>query len=127
MKKPVLTNLAPAPIGPYSQGILAVGSFLFISGQIGLKPDGSIAGDTIESQTRQACENIKAILDESGLTFNNVVKTTVYMTDLNEFVKMNEVYSEYFGESKPARATLESPKLPKGSLIEIEAIAVLEL
>lgn len=124
MKETIFTPNAPAPIGPYSQAIRASGNFIFISGQIPLKADGSLAGDDLKSQTRQAIENIGAILKSVNLDYNNVVKTTVLMTDLSYFGEMNEVYSEYFGESKPARAAYQVCRLPKDVLIEIEAVAV---
>lgn len=124
MKDVVFSKEAPAPIGPYSQAIKAEGKFLFISGQIPFTADGKLAGDDIKSQTHQAIKNIIAILNEAGLSINNVVKTTVLMKDMNDFATMNEIYNEYFGESKPARAAYEVARLPKDVLIEIEAIAV---
>ncbi|MGB9702523.1 MAG: RidA family protein [Candidatus Kapaibacteriota bacterium] len=124
MKQKVLTKNAPAPIGPYSQGVIAEGKFLFISGQIPLTPEGNFAGNTIEEQTHQSIKNIEAILKEVGLSLKNVVKTTVLMQDLADFGKMNEVYEGYFSESKPARAAFQVARLPKDALIEIEAIAV---
>lgn len=124
MKQKILTKNAPAPIGPYSQGVVAEGKFLFVSGQIPLTPDGNMAGDTIEEQTHQSIKNIEAILKEAGLSLKNVVKTTVLMQDLADFAKMNEIYGSYFNESKPARAAFQVARLPKDALIEIEAIAV---
>jgi 2-iminobutanoate/2-iminopropanoate deaminase len=124
MKQKVLTKNAPAPIGPYSQGVIAEGKFLFISGQIPLTPEGNFAGNTIEEQTHQSIKNIEAILKEVGLSLKNVVKTTVLMQDLADFGKMNQVYESYFSESKPARAAFQVARLPKDALIEIEAIAV---
>lgn len=124
MKEIVLTSAAPSPIGPYSQGIVAEGKFLFISGQIPLTPEGNLVGNTIEEQTHQAIQNIKAILEAKGLSLENVVKTTVLMTDLSDFGKMNQIYELYFGSSKPARAAYQVARLPKDVLIEIEAIAV---
>lgn len=124
MKEKILTQNAPAPIGPYSQAIKAEGKFLFISGQIPLTPGGILAGETIEDQTHQAIKNIQGILEQAGLTFENVVKTTVLMKDMGSFGIMNEIYNQYFGESKPARAAYEVARLPKDVLIEIEAIAV---
>jgi len=125
MKKTVLSNSAPTPVGSYSQGILASGNFLFISGQIGLNADGIFAGDDIVSQTEQVCLNIKSILEAAGMSFENVVKTNVFLVNMDDFGIMNEIYSKFFNVSKPARATVVSPQLPKGALIEIEAIAVL--
>ncbi|GAB6162939.1 RidA family protein [Desulfothermus naphthae] len=126
MKRIVKTNKAPQAIGPYSQGVIA-GNFLFISGQIAIDPDKNemIAG-TIEEQAEQVLKNIGAILNEAGLTYDNVVKTTVYLTDLNDFGKMNEVYSRFFKNNPPARAAIQVSKLPKGAKIEIEAIASLK-
>ncbi|OGU61623.1 MAG: hypothetical protein A2X64_04865 [Ignavibacteria bacterium GWF2_33_9] len=125
MKQAILTSNAPAPIGPYSQAIIAEGKFLFISGQIPLTPSGELAGATIEEQTHQSIQNIEAILKEAGLTFSNVVKTTVLLKDMGTFGIMNQIYESYFGDSKPARAAYEVARLPKDVLIEIEAIAVL--
>jgi 2-iminobutanoate/2-iminopropanoate deaminase len=125
MKKQVFTENAPKPIGPYSQAVAAKGSFLFISGQIPLKPNGSMAESDIISQTRQACENIKAILAQENLTLDDVVKTTVLLKNMDDFKAMNEVYNEYFGESKPARAAYQVSKLPLDVMIEIESIAVI--
>lgn len=124
MKEKILTMNAPAPIGPYSQAIAAEGKMLFISGQIPFTPEGVLVGETIEEQTHQAIRNIGGILEEAGLTFENVVKTTVLMKDMSNFGIMNEIYNLYFGESKPARAAYEVARLPKDVLIEIEAIAV---
>lgn len=124
MKNKILTTNAPAPIGPYSQGIIAEGKFLFISGQIPLTPEGNLVGETIEEQTHQALKNILGILSEAGLNFNNVVKTTVLLKDMDSFATMNKIYEEYLSESKPARAAYEVARLPKDVLIEIEAIAV---
>jgi 2-iminobutanoate/2-iminopropanoate deaminase len=124
MKEKVLTKNAPAPIGPYSQAIIAEGKYLFISGQIPFTPEGILAGDTIEEQTHQSIRNIQGILAEAGLTFENVVKTTVLLKDMGTFLQMNQIYESYFGESKPARAAYEVARLPKDVLIEIEAIAV---
>lgn len=125
MKEIVQTEFAPQPIGPYSQGVVAEGKFLFVSGQIPLKPDGTLAGEDIVSQTRQSILNIKAIIESVGATLENVVKTTVLLSDMNNFAQMNEVYNEFFGKSKPARATYQVTRLPKDALIEIEAIVVL--
>ena len=126
MKRIVKTNKAPQAIGPYSQGVIA-GNFLFISGQIAIDPDkNEMISGTIEEQAEQVLNNIGAILNEAGLTYDNVVKTTVYLTDLNDFGKMNEVYSRFFKNNPPARAAIQVSKLPKGAKIEIEAIASLK-
>jgi 2-iminobutanoate/2-iminopropanoate deaminase len=124
MKEIIFSENAPQPIGPYSQAIKATGSFIFVSEQIPLKPDGKLAGEDIETQTRQAIENIKAILESSGANLMNVVRTTVFMKDLSDFQKMNAIYNEYFGESKPARTAVEVCRIPKDVLIGIDAIAV---
>lgn len=124
-KEIINTSNAPSAIGPYSQGVKA-GNMLFISGQIPVNPISNEIPKTIEEQTKQSLENVKAILKEAGATLDSVVKTTVFLTDLNDFVKMNEVYATYFdGEIKPARAAIEVSRLPKDVKIEIEAIAII--
>ncbi|MFR5264339.1 RidA family protein [Clostridium sp.] len=124
-KEIINTSNAPSAIGPYSQGVKA-GNMLFISGQIPVNPISNEIPKTIEEQTKQSLENVKAILKEAGATLDSVVKTTVFLTDLNDFVKMNEVYATYFdGEIKPARAAIEVARLPKDVKIEIEAIAII--
>ncbi|OGU40296.1 MAG: hypothetical protein A2X61_10780 [Ignavibacteria bacterium GWB2_35_12] len=125
MKKIIYTENAPSPIGPYSQAVAAQGELLFISGQIPFKPDGTLAGDDIVTQTEQAIKNIVAILESVNLSINNVVKTTVLLADMNHFAQMNKIYNKYFSESKPARAAYQVSRLPKDVLIEIEAVAVL--
>lgn len=124
MKSTLYTPSAPAPIGPYSQGIKATGSLLFLSGQIALLPDGSLLSGDVQAQTRQVITNISALLTEAGCTSDNVVKTTVFLKDMNDFAAMNAVYAEYFGDSKPARSTVEVSRLPKDVIVEIEVIAV---
>ncbi len=124
MKSTLYTPSAPAPIGPYSQGIKATGSLLFLSGQIALLPDGTLLSGDVQAQTRQVITNISALLTEAGCTAENVVKTTVFLKDMNDFAAMNAVYAEYFGESKPARSTVEVSRLPKDVIVEIEVIAV---
>lgn len=122
MKKKIATNKAPAAVGPYSQAVNLNGT-VFVSGQIPVNPaDGSIPAG-IELQTRQALDNIGAIINEAGLTFNDIVKTTVLLADLADFAAMNAVYAEYFPQDKPARACYQVVALPKGALVEIEAIA----
>ncbi len=117
------TDKAPKAIGPYSQAV-KYENFLFVSGQIALDPKtGELVGSTVEEQTRQVMENIKAILEEAELNFNHVVKTTIYLKYISDFDKVNRVYGEYFPEHKPARATVEVSNLPKGALVEIEVIA----
>ena len=124
MRKEILSAKAPAPIGPYSQAVMAEGKMIFVSGQIPFTAEGVVAGDDIKTQTRQSLENIKAILEEAGSCMDNVVKTTVLMKNMSEFVPMNEVYAEYFTNNKPARAAYEVARLPKDVLVEIEAIAL---
>lgn len=124
MKELILTENAPAPIGPYSQAVKASGDFIFVSGQIPFTPDGTLVGDDIVSQTHQAIKNIQAILESSGSSLDKVVKTTVLMLDMNDFGTMNEIYNQYFAESKPARAAYQVVRLPKDVKIEIEAIAL---
>ena len=126
MKKIIATPAAPAAIGPYSQAILANGT-LYISGQIPVDPsDGSIP-EGIEAQTRRSMENIGAILREAGLDFNDVVKTTVLLQDLGHFAQMNAVYGQYFPSTKPARVCCQVAALPKGVLVEIDAVVVGEI
>lgn len=124
MKELILTENAPSPIGPYSQAVKASGDFIFVSGQIPFTPDGTLVGDDIVSQTHQAIKNIQAILESSGSSLDKVVKTTVLMLDMNDFGTMNEIYNQYFAESKPARAAYQVVRLPKDVKIEIEAIAL---
>jgi 2-iminobutanoate/2-iminopropanoate deaminase len=122
----VKTPSAPAAIGPYSQGIVA-GGFLFVSGQIPLDPaTGEMIQGDITHQVRRVLENLKAILMAGGAGMDRVVRTTVYLLDLGEFPKMNEVYREYFGTNPPARSTVGVAALPKGALVEIDAIARVE-
>jgi len=125
MKTIINSNLAPAPIGPYSHSVLAEGRFLFVSGQIPFDASGNLVGDEIISQTHQCIKNIQAIVEEAGGTLFDVVKTTVLLNDMNNFSKMNEIYEQYFGNIKPARAAYQVVKLPKDVLVEIEAIACL--
>ena len=126
MKTVINTNGAPQAIGPYSQAIKANG-FLFISGQIPLDPvSGQIVYGGVELETYQVLNNLKAILAHEGLTFENVVKTTVFLKDLEDFNTVNRVYSQYFTEEPPARACVQVAKLPKDVSVEIEAIAVYE-
>ena len=120
----IKTEKAPAAIGPYSQGILS-GSLLFTSGQIPLDPAaGSLVSGGIQSETKQVLENLKAVLEAGGAGLKDVVKTTVYMTDLSEFAQMNEVYGIYFSGEPPARSTVGVVSLPRGARVEIEAVAV---
>src|SRR5438874_4307307 len=123
MKKIVSTNEAPGAIGPYSQAVRS-GSLLFCSGQIPLDPkSGQIVSGDIAVQTRRVLDNVAAVLRAEGLTFDNVVKTTIFLTDLGDFQTVNEVYSSYFKQDPPARSTVQVSALPKGAKIEVEAIA----
>ena len=123
MNNPVYTPNAPAAIGPYSQAVQA-GNMLFVSGQIPIDPaTGEFAGTDIATQTNQSLTNIKNILAAAGYTLNDVVKTTVLRADIADFAAMNAVYAEYFTENKPARAAFAVKDLPRGALVEIEAIA----
>ena len=122
-KRIIQTNLAPAAIGPYSQAI-RIGDFLYTSGQIALDPEsGMFLSGEIEEETEQTLKNISAILQADGLNLENVIKTTVYLSDLNHFARMNQVYENYFSENKPARACVQVAALPKGAKVEIDAIA----
>lgn len=126
MKKVLATTNAPAAIGPYSQAIHA-GSMVFVSGQLPIDPaTGAFAGDDIVAQTRQSLTNIKSILESDGLTMADVVKTTVLLQNIGDFAAMNEVYATFFEGDCPARAAFEVAALPKGALVEIEAIAYAE-
>ena len=123
MNQPIHTNNAPAAIGPYSQAV-QTGNMLFVSGQIPIDPaTGEFAGNDITTQTNQSLTNIKNILAAAGYTMNDVVKTTVLLADIADFAAMNAVYAEYFTENKPARAAFAVKDLPRGALVEIEAIA----
>jgi len=123
MKNVISTSKAPAAIGPYSQAI-QVGNFLYTSGQIPIDPaTGQFAEGGIKEQTRQSLLNVKAILEESELTMSDVVKTTVFMADMNDFADMNSVYAEFFSEPYPARSAVAVKTLPKGALVEIEVVA----
>ncbi len=123
MKKVISTTKAPSAIGPYSQAI-QVGNLIYTSGQIPIDPaTGVFAEGGIKEQTRQSLLNVKAILEEAGLTMNDVVKTTVFMADMNDFADMNAVYAEFFSEPYPARSAVAVKTLPKGALVEIEVVA----
>ncbi|WP_114939159.1 RidA family protein [Mucilaginibacter endophyticus] len=124
MKTIINTNNAPAPIGPYSQATLA-GGFLFVSGQIPIDPlSGELISSDIKAEATQVMENIEAILTEAGLGFDNIVKTSIFLTDLQNFVQVNEVYGTYFTADFPARETIQVSALPKGVNVEISVIAV---
>ncbi|MGC9974121.1 MAG: Rid family detoxifying hydrolase [Gaiellaceae bacterium] len=127
-KQVVRTEAAPAPFqgAPYNQAISA-GGLVFISGQLGLVPgETTLEGKSIEAQTRQVLENIKAILEQAGSGLDRLLKTTVFLADLADFAAMNNVYSEYVGGAPPARATVQVAALPSGALVEIDAVALVE-
>lgn len=125
MKTIIKTENAPAPIGPYNQAVAVQGQLLFTAGQIALDPKtGQVVGDAIGAQTKQVCENIRALLTASHSDFAHVVKTTIFLKNMNDFAGMNEVYGKYFGEASPARSTVEVARLPKDVLVEIEVIAL---
>lgn len=127
MKKVIATKQAPAAIGPYSQGIEASGRMIFVSGQIPINPaTGNIEAETIEEQTRQSLTNIQHILEAAGAGMSDVVKTTVLLADIADFVAMNGVYAEFFKGDCPARAAFQVAAIPKGARVEIEAIAVVD-
>lgn len=123
MFKIIQTQKAPPSIGHYSQAIM-VDDFIFCSGQVGVEPQTGQLVEGIEKQTEQVLKNLEAVLAEAGVSFKNIVKTTVYLKNIVDFPKMNEIYAKFFGEHKPARSAVEVANLPKGALIEIEAIAV---
>lgn len=122
MTNMIHTENAPKAIGPYCQARRA-GNFLYCSGQIPLDKEGNLAGDDISSQMKQVMENLKAVLGEAGMSFDDVVKTEVFMTDLGEFSTMNEIYASYFGEALPARQAVEVSRLPKDVKVEVSMIA----
>jgi len=127
-KKIIRTENAPAPVGPYNQAIAASGELIFVSGQIALDPSTNqiIGADDVVQQTEQVMANLEAVLAAAGATFEDVVKTSVFLADMNDFAVVNEVYANYFDpESAPARACVEVSRLPKNVLVEVECIAVL--
>jgi 2-iminobutanoate/2-iminopropanoate deaminase len=122
-KKIIETAEAPQPIGPYSQAVSA-GGFLFLSGQIPINPQtGELIVAEVKTQTRQVLKNIQAVLSAAGVTFQSVVKTTLFLKNMDDFPAVNEIYNEFFGKSLPARSTVEVGRLPKDVLIEIDCIA----
>jgi 2-iminobutanoate/2-iminopropanoate deaminase len=127
MTKQVITTAdAPAAIGPYSQAI-RVGNLVFTSGQIPLHPQtGDIVGETAAEQARQVLQNLQAVLQAAGASLQNVVKTTIFLTDLSQFAAVNAVYAEFFPENLPARSTVQVAALPRGVQVEIEAIAIVQ-
>ena len=125
MTKIISTDKAPSAIGPYSQAAV-VGNIVYTSGQIAIVPStGNVVEGGVEEQTKQAIENLKAVLEEAGTSLNKVVKTTVFIKNMGDFAKINEVYSKYFTGNFPARSCVEVARLPKDVLIEIEAVAVI--
>ncbi len=122
MEKIHTTN-APEAIGPYSQAI-KIGNMVFTSGQIALTPNGEFLDTDVKTQTKQVCENLKAVLEAAGAKIENVVKTTIFLDDINNFAAVNEVYGKYFSH-KPARSTVAVKELPKGAKVEIECIAII--
>lgn len=117
------TDKAPAAIGPYSQGI-SINGMLFTSGQLGINPGTGALPEGVEAQTEQSLKNLDAILAEAGCVPSDVVKTTVFIKDMNDFPKVNRIYERYFGDHKPARSCVEVARLPKDGLVEIEAVAI---
>lgn len=124
MTKEIISTIkAPAAIGPYSQGVKA-GNMVFISGQLPIHPETGVMPEKVEEQAKQSLENLKNILAEAGLTMNHIVKTTVFLKDLNNFTVVNEIYQSCFGDGYPARSAVQVARLPKDAEVEIEAIAV---
>lgn len=120
----IYTKNAPEAIGPYSQAV-KVGNMVYTSGQIALTPNGEFLDEDVKTQTKQVCENLKAVLEAAGAKIENVVKTTIFLDDINNFAAVNEVYGEYFSH-KPARSTVAVKELPKGAKVEIECVAFVE-
>lgn len=123
MKEIIKTDKAPSAIGPYSQGV-RIGNTYFFSGQLPINVKSNLMPKTIEEQTKQSLENLKGLLESQNMDFSNVVKTTIFLDNIADFGAMNEIYASYFVEPYPARSAVEVGKLPKGALVEIEAIAV---
>jgi 2-iminobutanoate/2-iminopropanoate deaminase len=125
MKEIIATNNAPSAIGPYSQAIKS-GNMIFVSGQIPIDPEtGNFVSNDVKEQTVQVLKNLSAVLEAAGATLNDVVKTTVFLEDMNDFGVMNEIYGEFFNENKPARATVQAARLPRDAKVEIDCIAVI--
>lgn len=124
MKQVVTTSDAPAAIGPYSQAVVSSGGLVYTAGQLGLDPQtGELVGPGIEDQTRQALTNLAAVLQAAGSGLEKVLKTTVFLADMNDFAAMNQVYAQFFGTAPPARSAVQAARLPKGARVEIEAVA----
>ena len=125
MKEIISTENAPGAIGPYSQAVKA-GDMVFCSGQIPIDPStGEFVSNDVAEQTRQVLKNLSAVLEAAGTDLNNVVKTTVFLADMNDFTAMNEIYAEFFSDNKPARATVQAARLPRDARVEIDCIAVI--
>lgn len=125
MKEIISTENAPGAIGPYSQAV-KTGNMVFCSGQIPIDPaTGNFVSEDVAEQTEQVLKNLSAVLEAAGTSLNNIVKTTVFLADMNDFTAMNEVYAKYFSENKPARATVQAARLPRDARVEIECIAVI--
>ncbi len=126
MRKIIQTDQAPAPVGPYNQGVVATGAMLFVAGQIPLDAaTGELVGTTVAEQTEKSLQNLAAVVKAAGSDLSQVVKTSVFLKDMNDFAAMNEVYARHFGdESAPARACVEVARLPKDVLVEIECVAM---
>lgn len=122
MKSILISTKAPKPVGPYSQAV-SYGEFIYTSGQVGINTEGKFVSGEIQDQTRQVLENLKSILEDNGSSLENVIKTTVYLKDMNDFKPMNEIYAGYFGNSLPARSTVAVAGLPLDARVEIEVIA----
>ena len=124
MKEIISTENAPGAIGPYSQAV-KVGGFVFCSGQIPIDPEtGDFVSENVAEQTEQVLKNLSKVLEAAGTDLNSVVKTTVFLADMNDFTAMNEIYARYFSENKPARATVQAARLPRDARVEIDCIAV---
>ena len=121
----VQTSKAPSAIGPYSQAVIANG-LVYTSGQIALTPEGVMLEENIQVQTKQVLSNLQAVLQEAGSDFNKVIKTTIFLASMDDFVAVNELYAEAFGSHKPARSTVAVKTLPKNALVEIDAIALID-
>ncbi|MFC1693947.1 RidA family protein [Candidatus Latescibacterota bacterium] len=125
-KKEIRTDQAPSPVGPYSQAVQS-GGFIFCSGQVALEPDtGKLMDTDIESETKRVMENLKAVLEAAGSSLDHVVKTSIFLRDINDFGRVNSVYASYFKDIPPARSTIQAAALPKGAGVEIECIAQMQ-
>ena len=124
-KKAIISDKAPAAVGPYVHGV-QVGNLFFISGQLGLDPVTGVMVEGVEAQAHVALKNLGAILEEVGSSYNDVVKTTIFLKDMGDFALVNSIYSEYFNDEKPARSCIEVARLPKDGLVEIEAVAIVK-